>query len=92
MKIRAFSVFEGVVCHCWAVDTGRPCQPTLEVEALLRPGDADSGPLLVAVADYLSMVGGLAVARPCLEELADRGRIVERQDVEHITFPTWTRI
>lgn len=91
MRIRALSVFEGIVYHCWPVDRAHPCRPTLEVDAVLRDGDADAGPLLVAVADYIVMVGGLATARPCLDELAQKGRIVEHLGVDHITFPLWTR-
>lgn len=85
------SVFEGVIYGCAALDLTHPCRPTLEVDALLRPGDADAeaGPLLLPVADYIRMLG-IEVARPCLEELATRGRIVRRLDVEHIAFPTWT--
>ncbi len=91
MRILALSVFEGVVYHCAALDLAHPCRPTLEVEAVLRAGDADAdaGPLLVPVADYIAMVG-IDVARPCLDELARRGRIVHRQDVAHLAFPTWT--
>ena len=93
MRIRALSVFEGVVYHCWCVDPSQPCRPTLEVDALLRPGDADatSGPLLVSVADYLAMAGGIETGGPCVEELAAKGRIVEHLDVPYISFPTWTR-
>ena len=92
MRILAQSVFEGVIYHCTPIDLSHPDRPTLVVDALLRPGDADaeSGPLLLPVADYIRMVG-IDVARPCLEELAARGRIVDRLDVEHITFPTWTQ-
>ncbi len=91
VKILAQSVFEGVVYHCTALDVRHPCRPTLEVDALLRPGDADaeSGPLLLPVADYIRMVG-IDTARPCLEELAAKGRLVQRLDVDHIAFPTWT--
>jgi hypothetical protein len=89
VKILVQSVFEGVVYHCSPIDLGHPGRPTLEVDALLRPGDADSGPLLLPVADYIRMVG-IDVARPHLEDLAARGRIVRRLDVEHISFPTWT--
>src|SRR5262249_47999786 len=39
MRIRALSVFEGVVYHCYALDRSHPCRPTLEVDALLREGD-----------------------------------------------------
>ena len=93
MRILAQSVFEGVVYHCSPLDLTHPCRPTLEVDALLRPGDADAeaGPILLPVADYIRMLG-IDVARPCLEELAARGRIVQRLDVDHIAFPTWTRV
>ena len=88
------SVFEGVIYHCWAVDLGQPCKPTLEVEALLRDGDADasSGPLLLSVAEYITMVGGLDAARPCLRDLDAQGRIVEHLGAQHISFPMWTRV
>jgi hypothetical protein len=94
MRIRALSVFEGVVYHCWCVDPSQPCRPTLEVDALLRPGDADaeSGPLLLSIADYIAMAGGLEAAAPGLEQLAEKGRIVEHLDVPHISFPTWTTV
>jgi hypothetical protein len=93
VKIRALSVFEGVVYHCWCTDATNPCRPTLEVDALLRPGDADadSGPLLLSVADYIAMIGREA-ARPCLDQLARKGRIVEHLGVDHIAFPTWQRV
>jgi len=94
VKIRALSVFEGVVYHCWATDTSNPCRPTLEVEAVLRPGDADAeaGALLLPVADYLQMVGDLSVARPCLEELKAKGRLTDHLGVDHIAFPLWTSV
>ena len=88
------SVFEGVIYHCWALDLSQPCKPTLEVEALLRDGDADasSGPLLLSVAEYITMVGGLDLARPCLRDLDAQGRIVEHLGAQHISFPMWTRV
>lgn len=94
MRIRAISVFEGVVYHCWCADRSNPCRPTLEVDALLREGDADatSGPLLLTVADYVAMVGDVDQARHCLDELRDKGRIVERLGAAHLAFPTWTRV
>jgi len=90
VKILAQAVFEGIVYNSIALDVAHPCRPTLEVDALLRPGDADaeSGPLLLPVADYIRMLG-IDVARPCLEELAAKGRVVQRLDVDHLTFPTW---
>jgi hypothetical protein len=90
MRIRAVSVFEGVVYHCDAVDRTNPCRPTLELDAVTRPGDVDQGPLLVTIADYLRMGG--PGARHCLAELQARGRIVEHQGVRHVAFPTWTRV
>lgn len=90
MRIRAISVFEGVVYHCWPIDRSNPCRPTLEVEALLREGDADAGPLLLPVPDYVAMVGE-ETARRCLRELERQGRIVRHQDVPHIAFPAWSR-
>ncbi|MEZ5142438.1 MAG: hypothetical protein R2726_07950 [Acidimicrobiales bacterium] len=94
MRIRALSVFEGVVYHCWPIDRSNPCRPTLEVDALLRAGDADAeaGPLLVTVADYAAMVGDPRVARGCVDELRRKGRIVDFLGVEHVSFPTWTRV
>ena len=91
VRIRALSVFEGVVYHCHAVDVSNPCRPTLEVDAILRAGDADQGPLLVTVADYSRMIGPEATPR-CLDELRRRGRIVSHLDVPHVSFPTWTPV
>jgi hypothetical protein len=89
MKIRALSVFEGVVYHCYAVDTTNPCRPTLEVEARTQEGDLDIGPLLITVADYARMAGTDAAVR-CLPELKSKGRIVDWMGVAHVSFPTWT--
>jgi hypothetical protein len=91
MRIRALSVFEGVVYHCYLVDGTNPCRPVLEVDALTREGDLDQGPLLVTVADYLRMAGFEAGAR-CLVELQENGRVVEQQGVEHLAFPTWSTV
>ena len=51
-SIRAVSVFEGVVYHCWCVDPAYPCRPTLEVDALLRAGDADAEFTVDGVEDH----------------------------------------
>ena len=56
MRLRALSVFERIVYHCACVDARDPARPVLEVDAILRDGDAD-GPLLVAVADFKRMIG-----------------------------------
>ena len=89
MKIRALSVFEGIVYHCHAVDTSHPCRPTLEVDAVTRAGDLDQGPLLVTVADYARMVGDDGAVRRCLPELRRKHRLVEHMGVLHVSFPTW---
>lgn len=91
MRIRALSVFEGVVYHCFCVDAAHPCRPVLEVDALTRPGDVDAGPLLVTVADWAAMVGA-DVAERCLPELEEKGRLVRHLGALHISFPTWTPI
>lgn len=87
MRIRALSVFERIVYHCHLVDASDPGRPTLEVDALLRDGDAD-GPLLVAVADYKRMVG-FDVARLHLPSLRDAGRIETVDRVDYLTFRLW---
>lgn len=92
MRIRALSVFEGIVYHCVCVDDSGPARPTLEVDAVLRPGDADEGPLLLSVAEYAVMVGDREVARRCVADLAARGRVVDHLGVDHIAFPTWTPV
>jgi len=92
MRIRALSVFEHVVYHCWVVDPTDPERPKLEVDALLREGDADNGPLLLSVADYITMVGGLENARACLDRFRSDGRIVDHLGVAHLSFPLWTPV
>lgn len=92
MIIRAYSVFEHVVYHCGLVDGSHPDRPVLEVDALVRPGDVDGGPLLVPVADYVFMVGGAERAAPHLRTLQDRGRIARHLGVAHLSFPFWTPI
>lgn len=91
MRIRALSVFEGVVYHSHPVDLSNPCRPTLEVEALVRQGDVDAGPLHLALAEYLVMIGADA-GRPCVDELRRKGRIVDLMGVPHLSFPTWTPV
>jgi hypothetical protein len=84
------SVFERVVYHCTCIDERDPEHPVLEVEALLREGDAD-GPLLVAVADLKRMVGLEATSR-ALARLRAAGRTEARDGVEYVTFPIWETI
>ncbi len=89
MRICAIAVFESVIYNCFAVDLARPDHPVLEVDALLRPGDADQGPLLLPVPAFMALVGGPDAAEPHLRSLADRGRIVSHQGSAHIAFPFW---
>lgn len=91
MIVRALSVFERVVYHCVLVDPANPCRPTLEVDAVLREGDAD-GPLLLSVADYATLAGGPDHVRGCLRALAEQGRMEDQLGVPHVTFPFWTPI
>ena len=89
--IRALSVFEGVVYHCYAVDTHHPERPVLEVDARTQVGDLDKGPLLVTVADWATMLGADR-ARLVLPVLRAKGRIVSWMGVPHVSFPMWTPI
>lgn len=82
-------MFEGVVYHCVLLDASNPCNPTLEVAALLRDGDADEGPLLLPLAEYAVMAGAEA-ARSCLRDLEEAGRIVDFLGSPHLSFPLWT--
>ena len=86
------AVFEGVVYHAVVIDPSRPCNPTLEVDAVLRPGDADLGPILLSVAEYMTMAGGSAAAGRCLQKLRRQGRIVDHLGVAHVAFTFWEPI
>jgi hypothetical protein len=88
VRIRALSVFEGVVYHSFVVDPSNPCRPTLEVDAVVRTGDVDAGPLMLPVAEYLVMTGDSG--RACLDDLRRKGRIVPHLGVPHLVFTTWT--
>lgn len=88
MRIRATAVFERVVYNCFVSDPTRPELPVLEMDALLRDGDAD-GPVLLPVPQFMALVGGAEVAEPILRRLSEQGRIVRHQDVAHLSFPTW---
>ena len=80
--------------HCWCVDPTQPCRPTLEVEALLRPGDADatSGPLLLSVADYLTMAGQHADGDRLPRRAAGEGPGRRAPRRAPPRFPTWTDV
>lgn len=75
--------------HCALVDRANPCRPTLEVDAVIRAGDAD-GPLLLPLADYVTLAGGADLVRPCLDRFRTAGRIVDHLGVAHLAFPFWT--
>ncbi len=87
MRVRALSVFERIVYHCACIDPHEPARPVLEVDALLRDGDAD-GPLLVAVADFKRMIG-VDETNNALGVLRRAGRTEVRDGVEYVTFPMW---
>lgn len=94
MRIRAVSVFEGIIYHCHLLDGRDPARPRLEVDAVLRPGDADAdaGPLLLPVAEFMVMIGDTTRARATLRSLDERGRIVQRMGVRYVSFPTWEQV
>ncbi len=87
MRLRALSVFERIVYHCACIDPHDPARPVLEVDAVLREGDAD-GPLLVAVADFKRMIG-FDETNTALGPLRRAGRTEMRDGVEYVTFPMW---
>jgi hypothetical protein len=80
-------VFERIVYHCACIDRRDPAHPVLEVDAVLREGDAD-GPLLVAVADFKRMLG-FDAASACITPLRAAGRTEVRDGVEYVTFAMW---
>ena len=83
------SVFEGIVYHSTCLDASNPARPTLEVEAVVRDGDVDDGPVLLPWADFIFMAGK-AVADRCYPDFEAAGRIVEHLGVKHLAFPLWT--
>ena len=87
VRVRALSVFEQVVYHCTCIDPSDPAHPVLEVDALLRAGDAD-GPLLVTVADFKRMIG-FEATNAALTELRRAGRTESHDGVEYVSFPMW---
>lgn len=90
MRILVTAVFEQIVYHCSCLDDRDPAHPRLEVDAVLRDGDAE-GPLLLPVADYKRMVG-FATADARLPTFRDAGRTETRDRVEYIVFPVWERV
>lgn len=87
MRILATSVFERIVYHCFLLDGRDPNRPVLEVDAVLREGDAD-GPLLVAIADLKRMVGVREV-NALVPHWRAESRTEVRDGVEYLAFPMW---
>lgn len=92
MIIRAFSVFEHVIYHCGVIDERNPCRPVLEVDAVVRPGDVDGGPLLLPLADYVFLAGGADRVTDCLRAFREQDRLRDHLGVEHLAFPFWTPV
>lgn len=81
-------MFERVIYNCFVIESRHPERPLLEMDALLREGDAD-GPVLLPVPQFMALVGGADAAEAALRKLSAQGRIVRHQDVAHVSFPTW---
>jgi hypothetical protein len=90
VRLRALSVFERIVYHCACIDPRDPAHPVLEVDAVLRDGDAD-GPLLVAVADFKRILG-FERASACVNELRRAGRTEMHDGVEYVAFTMWEMV
>jgi hypothetical protein len=89
VRIVATAVFERVVYNSVCTDAADPAHPVLEVDAILREGDAD-GPLLLPLASFKAMVGFDAAAA-CIPTFRRAGRTERHDGVEYLTFPLWTR-
>lgn len=89
VRILVTAVFERLVYQCACLDGRDPARPVLEVDAILRPGDAD-GPLLLPMADYKRMVG-FETASANLAGFRTAGRTEVRDGVEYLVFPLWSR-
>ncbi|MDQ1520284.1 MAG: hypothetical protein QOI55_1357 [Actinomycetota bacterium] len=87
VRIVATAVFERIVYNSVCTDKNDPAHPVLEVDAILRDGDAD-GPLLLPVAAFKAMVGFDAAAA-ALPTFRDAGRTERHDGVEYVTFPLW---
>ena len=74
------------------LQSGLTLKGTLDVARTFRDGDADSGPLLLPLADYATLAGGTEVVRPCIDRFRAAGRIVDHLGVAHLAFPFWTPI
>lgn len=91
MKILASAVFEHVVYNVRLLDSSSPKTVSLLVDAILRPGDADEGPLLVSLPELVAIIGD-AAADQLVPTLRKRGRVVDHDGVAHVSFPFWTPV
>lgn len=82
-------MFEHVVYNVRLLDSASPSTVTLVVDAVLRPGDADEGPLLVPLPELVVVLGD-AAAKEIVPMLRSKGRVVDHDGVAHVTFPFWT--
>jgi len=89
VRIRVLALFERVVHHAVVMDPTDPFRPSIEVDAIVRDGDAD-GPLLLPAPTFMALVGGPELADAPLRALARQGRVVDHQGVAHVVFPMWT--
>ncbi len=89
MKILASAVFEHVVYNVRLLDASSPTSVSLVVDAILRPGDADEGPLLVPLPELVAVIGDSAAER-LVPILRRKGRVVEHDSIAHVSFPFWT--
>ena len=79
MRIRALSVFEGVVYHCVCIDASVPCRPTLEVDRTETPTDVN--PLGVKGAGETGTIASTpAVVNAVVDALAPLG-------ITHVDMP-----
>jgi hypothetical protein len=90
VRVVATAVFERIVYNAVCTDASDPAHPVLEVDAILRDGDAD-GPLLLPIATFKAMVGFDAAAA-CVPTFRAAGRTEMHDGVEYLSFPLWRRL
>jgi len=88
MRIVATALFERLVHMAHCVDPADPRTPRIEIDAVVRPGDLD-GPVLLTV-EMFRVFCPPGTAADAVGHLRRSGRIVTREGVEHVSFPTWT--
>ncbi|MGI9603880.1 MAG: hypothetical protein ACR2QE_18495 [Acidimicrobiales bacterium] len=88
MKLLATAVFESIIYSSRLVDASNPDRLGLIVDAILRPGDADEGPLLMPVPELVVHISE-PIARRLLPGYRRQGRMVDHFGVTHLAFPFW---